>query len=200
MWFESMPGSQSSIRVQTLLCPFLFCRFPGSSGAKSRTVPREPSASCRSSQAAFSTYCLQRTLLPRRRSLHEQLARPARQAKRIECLVDRRRRCLLNILDLAQQAVLFRAPRGRLLVEELRRDSSVEFMYIHYADAALDLVVAARSLLIVASRAACSVRSELRTASPSQSRIAGGTLARHTRVERYALGVRRSVLCHRHDS
>ena len=74
--------------------------------------------------------------------LEEQLARPARQAKHIEGLIDRRQRGFLNILDLAEQTILLSAQRGSLLIEELLRDAPIEFVHVHGPNTGFDLLVA----------------------------------------------------------
>jgi len=58
--------------------------------------------------------------------LLKQLACLARQTQRIDGLLDRRWRRLLNILNLAHQALLLMAPLGGALVEELAGDATVE--------------------------------------------------------------------------
>src|ERR1043166_3415896 len=79
--------------------------------------------------------------------LEEQLARLAGQPQHVDGLIDGGRRCLLDVLDLAQQTILLHAPGARMLVEKLLADASVELVQVHGLNARLDLVVASLEFL-----------------------------------------------------
>jgi hypothetical protein len=61
-------------------------------------------------------------------------------------LIDRRGRGLLDILDLALEAVLLHTQIGGLPIKEFLRNVTVELIDIHGLDAGLDLVVAGLQL------------------------------------------------------
>ena len=80
--------------------------------------------------------------------LEEQFARPTRQAKHVNGLIDRDWCGLPDVLDLAKETILFAAQGASLFIEKLLRDAPVEFIKIHRPDARFDLVVAGLKLLV----------------------------------------------------
>jgi hypothetical protein len=86
--------------------------------------------------------------------LLKQLGCLARQAQCIYRLLDRRRRGLPNLLNLAQLAILLASPLGGALVEELSGDAAIELVQLRRLDP-LDRPLAR----------ACSVRSDSSTES-----------------------------------
>jgi hypothetical protein len=121
----------------------------------------------------FSDYHLKQPALFCGGLLQEQFARPARQPQHIDGLINRGRHGRLDVLYLAEQTVLLPAPSGRLLVEKVLGDATVEFVNIHGLDARLDLVVPSLQIFdgLRAGRLLGPVRGEHSVTEPVQDRL-----------------------------
>ena len=169
------------ISVLTRLSPFPFYNFPGSSGARFRTVRTGQSATCRPSRLLFAQPS-GATGVVRRRAVGGTTRSPDSLGEACRWPDRRGWGGLPDILDLAKEGILSRRKAAACLSKNscVIRPSSLSIYMVPMRASIWSW--RACSFLMVSARAACSVRSEFRTASPSQSRIACGIMSSCNRL------------------
>src|SRR6185437_829352 len=119
-----MPGSQTSKSCPEWAFSFSFLELSSFEWRKISNGSNGVVCKAPSRHSAFFQYHLEQPALLDCWLLQEQLARTARQPQHVHGLIDGSRRGLLDILNLAQQTILFPAPVSRMLVEKLRASCS----------------------------------------------------------------------------